>query len=353
MIRLVRWLLFPFSILYGGIVLLRNWAYDNQLYKSTSFRFPVVVIGNLAVGGTGKSPMTEYVLRLVKPHLNVAVLSRGYGRKTKGFRYVNISNSAAQVGDEPLQIKRKFPDTMVAVCENRVKGIQKIQDQIQAVLLDDAYQHRALRPSFSILLFDYTSLLKPIMPLPTGDFRESLNGCKRANVIVITKCPDQISPQVKFTIESQFRKYSQAPIFYARIAYQQLVTPKGLLFDDTQLIHCTAMVVTGIAKPEQLLSYLKPQLKNIIHLSYRDHHNFSADDIGKIIRTFQHLDTSKKIIITTEKDIQRLPKSFIEQHPVYFLPIEQELLFSQKTTFENMIKRAFFAKAQNSHSPIL
>lgn len=342
MVRLVRWLLFPFSILYGAIVLLRNWVYDNQLCRSTSFPFPVVVIGNLAVGGTGKSPMTEYVLRLITPRLNIAVLSRGYGRKTKGFRYVNLSDSALQVGDEPLQIKRKFPEITVTVCENRVKGIREIQDQVDGVLLDDAYQHRALRSSFSILLFDYASLLKPIMPLPTGNFRESLNGCKRANVIVITKCPDQISPQEKFTIESQFRKYSQAPIFYTRITYKKLVTLKGLLFDDTQLMHTAAVVVTGIAKPHHLLSYLKPQLKNIIHLPYRDHHNFSADDLDKILRTFQQLAASKKIIITTEKDMQRLPKSFSEQYPVYFLPIEQELLFNQAPIFENMVKRAFF-----------
>src|SRR5690606_26275489 len=138
--KFIRWLLFPFSILYAAIVLLRNWAYDNQLYKSTSFHFPVVVIGNLAVGGTGKSPMTEYVLRLIKPYLKVTVLSRGYGRKTKGFRYVGVKDHATLVGDEPLQIKRKFPDTDVVVCENRVKGIQQIQDQTDAVLLDDAYQ---------------------------------------------------------------------------------------------------------------------------------------------------------------------------------------------------------------------
>lgn len=342
MVRLVRWLLFPFSALYGAVVLLRNWAFDNQLFKSTSFPFPVVIIGNLAVGGTGKSPMAEYVLRLVRSHLNVAILSRGYGRKTKGFRYVSTRDSARQVGDEPLQIKRKFPDTTVVVCENRVKGIQQMQHQIDAVLLDDAYQHRALRPSFSILLFDYASLLKPLFPLPTGNFRESLNGCKRASVIVITKCPDQIPPHVKFTMESRLRKYTQVPIFYTKIGYQNLITVDGTSYDKTQLINTTALVVTGIAKPQQLSSYLQPQLKSIVHLSYADHHPFSAKDLDKIHHTFTQLDASKKIIITTEKDIQRLPTSFIEQHPVYFLPIQQEFLFDHADTFETMVKRAFF-----------
>lgn len=341
MIRFIRWLLFPFTVLYAAVVLLRNWAYDNQLYNSTSFHFPVIVIGNLSVGGTGKSPMTEYVLRLIQPHLNVAVLSRGYGRKTKGFRYVDVHDSAKLVGDEPLQIKRKFPDATVAVCEDRVYGIQQIQDQIDAVILDDAYQHRKLRPSFSILLLDYESLQHLIIPLPTGNFRELLQGCKRANVIVITKCPQEISAQVKFSIESRLRKYTPVSLFYTKIAYQKLQKINGLLLDDTQLHDTAAVVVTGIAKPQPLLSHLKPRLKKIIHLSYRDHHNFSPDDLHKISQTFQNIDIPQKIIITTEKDLQRLPSSFIGQYPVYFLPIEQEFLFNQANLFDNIVKRAF------------
>ncbi len=341
MVRFIRWLLFPFSILYAAVVLLRNWAYDNQLCNSTSFHFPVIIIGNLSVGGTGKSPMTEYVLRLIKPHLNVAVLSRGYGRKTKGFRYVEVHDSARLVGDEPLQIKRKFPDALVTVCEDRVYGIQQIQDQIDAVLLDDAYQHRKLRPSFSILLLDYESLQHPIIPLPTGNFRELLHGCKRANVIVITKCPQEIPAQVKFSIESRLRKHTQVSLFYTKIAYQKLQTTNGLVLDSTQLNDTVAVVITGIAKPQPLLSHLGPQFKRIIHLSFRDHHNFSKDDLDNISQTFQHIGTSQKVIITTEKDMQRLPSSFIAQHPLYFLPIEQEFLFNQANTFDAIVKRAF------------
>ncbi|MBD1421088.1 tetraacyldisaccharide 4'-kinase [Sphingobacterium chuzhouense] len=341
MVRFIRWLLFPFSILYAAVVLLRNWAYDNQLCNSTSFHFPVIIIGNLSVGGTGKSPMTEYVLRLIKPHLNVAVLSRGYGRKTKGFRYVEVRDSARLVGDEPLQIKRKFPDALVTVCEDRVYGIQQIQDQIDAVLLDDAYQHRKLRPSFSILLLDYESLQHPIIPLPTGNFRELLHGCKRANVIVITKCPQEIPAQVKFSIESRLRKHTQVSLFYTKIAYQKLQTTNGLVLDSTQLNDTVAVVITGIAKPQPLLSHLGPQFKRIIHLSFRDHHNFSKDDLDNISQTFQHIGTSQKVIITTEKDMQRLPSSFIAQHPLYFLPIEQEFLFNQANTFDAIVKRAF------------
>jgi len=339
--KFIRWLLFPFSILYAAIVLLRNWAYDNQLYKSTSFHFPVVVIGNLAVGGTGKSPMTEYVLRLIKPYLKVTVLSRGYGRKTKGFRYVGVKDHATLVGDEPLQIKRKFPDTDVVVCENRVKGIQQIQDQTDAVLLDDAYQHRRLQPSFSILLFDYASLTGPIIPLPTGNFREQLNGSKRADIIVVTKCPMDIPSTLKFSIESRIRKHTQAAIFYTKVSYQRLQTINGLLYEESILSDTAAILLTGIAKPEPLFAYLKPQLKDLNHLSYPDHHNFSQEDLNKISRSFQHLVAKHKIIITTEKDIQRLPTAFIEQYPVYYIPIEQTFLFRQAAAFDTMVKRAF------------
>ncbi|MBD1433320.1 tetraacyldisaccharide 4'-kinase [Sphingobacterium sp. DN00404] len=341
MIRIIRWLLFPFSILYAAVVLLRNWAYDNQLYNSTSFHFPVITIGNLSVGGTGKSPMTEYVLRLIKPYLNVAVLSRGYGRKTKGFRYVDIHDSAELTGDEPLQIKRKFPDATVIVCENRVRGIEQIQGQVDAVLLDDAYQHRKLRPSFSILLLDYESLQHPILPLPTGNFREMLPACKRADTIVITKCPDTVPAQMKFSIESRLRKYTSVPLFYTKIGYQKLQMKNGLLLDDTQLGDTVALVVTGIAKSQPLLSYLKPQFKDIIHLSFRDHHQFSPDDLDKISQTFQHIDSLQKVIITTEKDLQRLPSSFVDQHPLYFLPIDQVFLFGNAYMFDAIVKRAF------------
>ncbi len=341
MVKFVRWLLFPFSILYAAVVLLRNWAYDNQLYNSTSFHFPVIIIGNLSVGGTGKSPMTEYVLRLIKPHLNIAVLSRGYGRRTKGFRYVDIHDSAELTGDEPLQIKRKFPDATVIVCENRVRGIEQVQGQVDAVLLDDAYQHRKLRPSFSILLLDYESLQHPILPLPTGNFREMLPACKRADTIVITKCPDTVPAQMKFSIESRFRKYTSVPLFYTKIGYQKLQMKNGLLLDDTQLGDTVALVVTGIAKPQPLVSYLKPKFKEIIHLSFRDHHQFSPDDLDKISQTFQHIDSLQKVMITTEKDLQRLPSSFVDQHPLYFLPIDQVFLFGDAHMFDAIVKRAF------------
>lgn len=341
MVRFFRWLLFPFSILYALVVRFRNWAYDSGLFKSTSFNLPVVVIGNLSVGGTGKSPMTEYVLQLMKPYLNVAILSRGYGRKTVGFRYVETDDTAKLVGDEPLQIKRKFPDSMVTVCEDRVWAIHNIQDEVDAVLLDDAYQHRKLKPRFSILLLDYESMQHPILPLPTGNFREPLSGSKRADVVVVTKCPDELPVPIKSMLSERLRKYSSAPIFYTKIHYQQLQRVDGSLLENKTGVDRIALVVTGIAKPQPLLDYLQPQFKEIIHLAYRDHHSFSPTDLQKISQTFAHIDTSEKIIITTEKDMQRLPPSFVEKHPLYFLPIEQVFLYDQAPAFDRIVKRAF------------
>ena len=341
MIRFIRYLLFPFSLLYALIVLVRNWAYDQGLLKSQSFPFPVVVIGNLSVGGTGKSPMTEYILRLMQGQQRIAMLSRGYGRKTKGFREVKLNDKPTYVGDEPLQIKRKFKETLVVVCEDRVRGISHILDQTEAVLLDDAYQHRKLRPSFSILLFDYASLQQTILPLPTGNFRESLQGCKRADLIVISKCPTEIPEQVKFSIESRIRRFSRVPLFYTQIAYQQLQTATGTVLENHQLSDTTALVLTGIAKPQPLLDYLNPFLQEIIHLEYPDHHQFSTADLQKISQHFKKIPASDKIIITTEKDLQRLPDGFLREYPVYFLPIEQRFLFDQANSFDTIVKRAF------------
>ena len=342
MFKHLRWLLFPFSLLYSLVVGMRNWAYDNQFYKRTSFSFPVVVIGNIAVGGTGKSPMTEYVLRLLQSEMNVAVLSRGYGRKTKGFREVSVQDTAALVGDEPLQIKRKFPANRVFVCENRVQGIQQFADQVDAVLLDDAYQHRSLQGSFYILLIDYASLQEPIISLPAGNFREGLSGAKRADCIVITKCPKVMPDATKFKIESKLKAHSAAPIFYAEIAYQPLQhkSEPAISLDFTAK-DAAALLLTGIAKPEPLLAYLRPLFKEIKHMAFADHHAFTKEELQKVGQRFAQIDAEKKIIVTTEKDLQRLPDWFMQQYPIYTVPIEPAFLFDQTAIFNNLVKGAF------------
>ncbi|TDS14895.1 tetraacyldisaccharide 4'-kinase [Sphingobacterium paludis] len=341
MILLIRWLLFPFSLLYASVVWLRNRLYDLHVLKSTSFQIPVVVIGNLAVGGTGKSPMVEYVLRTLKSSSDVAVLSRGYGRKTKGFRDVRIDDEAFQSGDEPLQIKRKFPEITVAVCENRVQGIQQLLPHCKAVLLDDAYQHRALKPSFSILLFDYQSLLQPMLPLPTGNFRDVLRETARAHCIVVTKCPEILDATVKSAITAKLGRHSQAPLFFSKIAYQAIQHSTGHSTAAPPLAETTALLVTGIAKPEPLRQYLELKLKHLEHLRYGDHHPFTAADLVDIAQQFHTLQGEHKIIICTEKDLQRLPAPFLAQYPVYFVPIQQQIMFGDAPVFDQLLKSAF------------
>lgn len=341
MIRLLRIILFPISIIYALIMWLRNRLYDWGLLQSTAFKFPVVVIGNLAVGGTGKSPMAEYILRLVSPHKDIILLSRGYGRKTKGFREVSTDDNAAQVGDEPLQIKRKFNCTRVYVCEDRVFALRKIGSSDAGVLLDDAYQHRPLKPSFSILLFDYKSLLKPMLPLPTGNFRDTLLECKRASLIVVTKCPHGFDQQIRRSIEQKLKQHTTAPIFFSAINYQELQNNQGQTLPFAAIGTYQAVLITGIAKPGPLRDHLTPHLQHLTHINFKDHHIFSAEDLDAIKTAFSALKSDNKIIITTEKDYQRLPESFIHTFPVYTVPIEQHILFGEQVLFDSLLLQAF------------
>lgn len=337
----LRWLLFPVSLIYAFITWLRNRLYDLNFLKSESFELPVVVVGNLAVGGTGKSPMTEYILRVVADQHKVAVLSRGYGRKTKGFRYVEADALAHEVGDEPLQFKRKFPNNTVVVSENRCLAIHKLAPDHDAILLDDAFQHRRLKPSFSILLFDYASLLKPIISLPTGNFRDSLLESRRANIIVITKTPATIDSQSRFAIMSKLARYSKAPIFFSSIMYSDIVNANGQTLSLPELSKTSVLLFTGIAKPAPLQAFVEQNAANVQVINYADHHNFTEKNIQAIKDSFNQLPGSNKIILTTEKDFQRLNKDFYSNYPLYYIPIRQKINFDQDKQFESLIQKAF------------
>ncbi|MFD2553153.1 tetraacyldisaccharide 4'-kinase [Sphingobacterium tabacisoli] len=335
-ITLIRWLLLPISLIYWFIVWARNTLYDKAILKGTKFSIPTIVIGNLAIGGTGKSPMTEYIIRLLKDDYRIATLSRGYGRKTKGYKLVHSDSLAIEVGDEPLQFKNKFPEITVAVSENRCYGVQQLNKDHDLIILDDAYQHRKLTPGFTILLFDFNSLLSPIIPLPTGNFRDNFSATKRADLILITKCPDDILSEDRNRIEHQIRKHALAPIFYTGIDYGQ---PK-----DRNNQHLTAslknldiVLFCGIANPLPLQSYLT-DLGNVVHiLQYPDHHNYTDKDFDKIADYYQSLPTTNKIIITTEKDMQRVPNSALQDIPLYYIPITLKSMDKQQDTFDHFI----------------
>ncbi|WP_312743209.1 tetraacyldisaccharide 4'-kinase [Sphingobacterium multivorum] len=349
MIAFLRYLLFPFSILYGLIVWLRNRLYDFKLLSSKSFEIPTIVIGNLSVGGTGKSPMTEFVVSSLKDQYKTAILSRGYGRVTSGFYLVKTDSLANNVGDEPLQFKNKFPSVTVAVCEDRCTGIEKLQSDHQLIILDDAYQHRKLSPLFNILLFDFLSFGSPMFVFPTGNFRDLMIEAKRAQIITITKCPIDLSNPDKKRIERKIRRYNKnALITFSHINYFQAIDSVGntIDFNDSDVI-----LVTGIAKPQPLVDYIKKKANLVKHLSFGDHHTFSESDIEQITKSYRSLASSNKMLLTTEKDFQRL-KPFQQQLAaidLVYLPIG--LQFHDPIHKELFLKTIHNAVAQSVNQP--
>lgn len=337
MITFLRWILLPFSLFYQFIIWIRNLLYDKEIIKSQSFSIPTIVIGNLAIGGTGKSPMTEYLVRLLKDRYKVSTLSRGYGRKTKGFRFVDTTSKAIEVGDEPLQFKRKFPGITVAVSEDRCKAVQVLKATHEIIILDDAYQHRKLKAGLSILLFDYSSLFKPIFTLPTGDFRDIFSSTKRANLIIITKCPDEIPNHKKAHIEHIIRKHSISPIFYTRIGYDR---PRNLHQEQYtgDLSNLEIVLFCGIANPDPLVNYLLAKGNNVHLIKFTDHHNYSSADFEKVLKQYYSISGNNKLILTTEKDLQRVDKSMFAEVPFFYIPIHLRMAEDQQVTFDHFIE---------------
>jgi len=339
--KYLRWLLFPFSLLYGTVIALRNWCYDAGLFKSRQYNLPVICVGNLDVGGAGKSPMTEYLIRLLKPHSQVAVLSRGYGRKTQGYHLAEAGATAAQVGDEPAQFKQKFPDVAVAVCEKRVTGIENLLPDHEVILLDDAYQHRAVRAGLNILLFDYSRLQKPHLLLPAGNLREPYSGRRRADVLVVTKCPAHLSDERQAAITKLLKPYKHQQVYFSAIRYQPMQNmcgqPVNVSLDSTTAV----FLLTGIANPAPLLQYINQHTLNVIHYDYPDHHQFSLKNIAKLAVGFKQFAALRKVIITTEKDAQRLRHPHItdavRQLPVWVLPIGTEFLNNGAEPFNELV----------------
>ncbi|MES3018613.1 MAG: tetraacyldisaccharide 4'-kinase [Bacteroidota bacterium] len=341
-----RLLLFPFSLVYGLGVMARNLAFDLGIMKSTEFDLPIISVGNLSVGGSGKSPMTEYLVRLLKDKYKLSTLSRGYGRRSKGFRFVDRTSLSTEAGDEPLQFKRKFNDITVAVCENRVEGIKKLQADHQLVILDDAYQHRSLRPGLSILLFDYNGISDFKMLLPAGDLREPVWEKDRADILVITKTPPGLDQADRQEILSLIKPRNQQEIFYSYLEYGDLRAINNEAGDRTLLslkVSTKIILITGIANPEPLLSEIGGYTQLITHHRYSDHHNFTKKNISKLVQTFNALDTDDKLIITTEKDAQRLgsaeAKELLKGLPVYYLPVEAEIHEPEKARFNKLIEK--------------
>ncbi|MGY4539337.1 tetraacyldisaccharide 4'-kinase [Mucilaginibacter sp. UYNi724] len=337
----LRWLLLPFSLVYGLVVTIRNWFYDAGLFKSKQFDLPVICVGNLEVGGAGKSPMTEYLVRLLKSDYKLATLSRGYGRQTKRFVLADAKSTATQIGDEPSQFKHKFPDVTVAVCEDRVAGINKLKASHNLVILDDAFQHRAVKPGLSILLFDYNHLQQPKFLLPAGNLREPFSGRWRADILVVTKCPGNLTEEQMTKCYNEIAPLNWQPLFFTSIAYQQLKGIQGkpadvVIYDDT-----TVFLLTGIANPKPLVQHISQSTANIIHHNYPDHHQFSLKNIAKLAGEFSACKSQKKVIITTEKDAQRLGVHellpALAQLPILVQPIGVNFLNNGQQQFDTLL----------------
>lgn len=321
-------LLLPFSWLYGAIVWMRNRGYDWGFLKSRSFSFPVIVVGNLEVGGTGKTPMTEYLIRLLSEKQSIAVLSRGYRRETSGYRSLAVDSLASEVGDEPLQFKRKFSDVSVSVCEDRVVGVETILKQFQpdVILLDDAFQHRRLTPGFSILLFNYQSLRFNRWFLPAGRWRDSFKEKRRADILVVTKVPDNIPPRKKKLIYRLLNPSAKQQVFFTKVSYG---SPKALTKVAEELTDLPkdkkVILISGIANPKPFVEYVQRKVKEVYPIRYGDHHSFSEVDVASWLQRYNSLE-GEKIIIMTEKDAMRLQDSAkmkqLERVPVYYVPIE-------------------------------
>lgn len=317
----LRKLLLPFAILYGVITGIRNFLYNRGIFKSSSFNMPVIAVGNLTTGGTGKSPMTEYLICLLKDNYRVATLSRGYKRKSKGFVLADATSNAETLGDEPYQFHSKFPDIEVAVDADRVNGITQLlslPQKPQVIVLDDAYQHRRVKAGFYILLTAYGDIYADDFLLPAGNLRESRAGAKRADIIVVTKCPPGLSLQEQQKIKQKLKPLEHQRVYFTFIQYDERIYSEtsALLIDEVR--RQEKILVAGIAKPQPFFSFLKNDADHC--LAYPDHHNFTEEDIQTIINK-----SNNRIIITTEKDYTRL-KGKIPAEKLYYLPIKSSFV---------------------------
>ncbi|HAN19904.1 MAG: tetraacyldisaccharide 4'-kinase [Bacteroidetes bacterium GWC2_33_15] len=305
--------LFPVSLIYALVVYIRNRLYDYHVIKSTEFKIPLISVGNITVGGTGKTPHIEYLIEVLQKDFKIATLSRGYKRTSKGFILATSRSTANDIGDEPRQIKQKFPDVIVAVDSNRVNGINKLLEiypDIDVVLLDDAYQHRKVKATLSILLIDYSNPICKDHILPFGNLREQSSEMCRANMIIITKSPAGLKPIDRRILLNDLKPYPYQDVFFTTFDYGDLnpvfsTEKKNISLRDVR--NYSIVLVTGIANPKPLFNYLYENVsKNIDLLQYEDHYPFSANDIKTIEKKFLELNSINKVIITTEKDAMRL-----------------------------------------------
>ncbi|NNE28185.1 MAG: tetraacyldisaccharide 4'-kinase [Saprospiraceae bacterium] len=343
---LVRLLLSPFAFLYGIGVGLRDLFYRTGVLKAVEFDVPTISVGNLSVGGAGKSPHIEYLTSLLREYINLGILSRGYQRKTKGYREVRLNDDALQAGDEPLQFKRKYPDVLVVVSESRTFAIPKMiadYPQIQCVLLDDAFQHRAIKPGLNILLTEFDRPYTKDWLLPSGRLRENQRAADRADLIVVSKCPPVLPQTERSKFLKNLKPRPHQKVFFSYYNYFQayhLFRPDIKIPD---LRNLEVLLICAIANTDYLIKYLNEACESVETLEYEDHHYFDKYDLSNLKRRFDKMDGSQKIIITTEKDAMRLQihSDFIleNQLPIFVLPIQVVFHDEDGNLFDNTVRQ--------------
>lgn len=341
-LRSFRVLLSPFAFLYGGAVKVRNYLYDNEILQSVEFNFPVICIGNISIGGTGKSPMVEYLLRLLMHRYRTATLSRGYKRKTRGYVLADDKTTALDIGDEPMQFHLKFPEVTVAVGEERAIAIPQLlfdQPETDVIILDDALQHRAVKAGLNILLTDCHNLFTRDIFFPTGDLRDSRSSYKRSNIIVVTKCSDDFSTEEKEAVAAEIKPAPGQHLFFTGIRYG---APYHIISRAIRRIskETEVLLACGIANPGPLKQHIQERCASYEAVYYRDHYIFTIDDLKEIRQRFEKLQGPDKMVLVTEKDAVRLVKfaAELKDMPVYVQPIETYFLFNESQRFNFLIE---------------
>jgi tetraacyldisaccharide 4'-kinase len=317
--------------------------YDKKIIDSASFGLPLICVGNLSVGGTGKSPMVELLVRNLKDEFKVATLSRGYKRKTKGYALANEHSSALEIGDEPMQFKLKFPNVPVAVGEERLDAISQLlhdRPDTQCIILDDAFQHRSIKAGLNILLTDHNNLFTRDFYLPTGDLRDLKSSYKRAEIIVVTKCDPNMDEGERIEITNEIKPLQHQQIFFTANIYGELYHIVSKERITRSLTGTEVLLVTGIASPQPLKELLSDHAETFYMLHYPDHHIFTIDDWKDIKKRFDKIDAKEKIILTTEKDAVRLAKfgEQLKDVPLYVIPLEHHFLFNDREKFISLVK---------------
>jgi tetraacyldisaccharide 4'-kinase len=343
-------LLYPLSLIYGAVTGIRNFMYNADILPKHEFSLPVICVGNITVGGTGKTPHTEYLVGLLSKNFRVATLSRGYMRKSSGFRIASINDDVSEIGDEPLQICRKFPEITVAVDRNRVNGVNSILREkpgTEVIILDDGFQHRSITPGLTILLTDFKRLMINDHLLPYGRLRENVRNMNRADIILITKSPEDISPIQRRIIVKEIDKAPYQNLYFTSLEYKDPLPmfmkseEKNLSLSDLKKDRTGIVLLTGISNPLPLKEYLSDYFKEITHVSFPDHHIFTEKDILKLTAAFNGLVSAEKLIITTEKDAVRLREftniAELVRSSVYYIPLGIKFLNDDKDEFDNLI----------------